>query len=58
MKALFVFVIATVASAIKIKQQDSPVDMMSQGMQVDNEADMWKAMMEANPKDIMDGDLV
>ena len=58
MRAVLMFLFATVASAVKINVQESPVDMMSKSMQVDNEADMWKDLMTADPKDIIDGDLV
>ena len=54
---ILVALIAMVAQAVKITNINS-TDMMAQGMQLDNEADMWKALATADSKDIVDGDLI
>ena len=56
-----VILVIAIASALKVEQGQQGVDDMvarTNDMQVDNEDAMWAEIAKADPKDIIDGDLI
>ena len=58
MNLKIVFVFITASLAIKIKDPVNAMDAKVNGMQLDNEADMWKQLFSADSKDLDDGELI
>lgn len=64
MKLFFVALAINYSQAIgaselsKHKAKYDSLDSDINAMQIDNEADMWNELAKADPKDIVDGDLI